>query len=80
MLNIEVYIFILYEYHNLKFKKKIKNFKMKKTYEMKININENDISNNMQNTEMYHKILEDPFIPTEVETYLNVQTLFYFYF
>ena len=45
---------------------------MKKTYEMKININENNI-NHLQNSEIFHKNLEDPFIPTEVESYLSVK-------
>ena len=45
---------------------------MKKTYEMKVNPNDNDISNNLQNQEMYHKLIEDPFIPSEVESYLSV--------
>ena len=46
---------------------------MKKTYEMKVNsINDNDINNNLQNQELYHKMIEDPFIPTEVESYLGV--------
>ena len=45
---------------------------MKKTYEMNVNPNENNINNNIHNPEIYHKILEDPFIPAEVESYLNV--------
>ena len=46
---------------------------MKKTYEMNVNnINDNDINNNFQNQELYHKMIEDPFIPTEVESYLGV--------
>ena len=48
---------------------------MKKTYEMHVNPIEQNIninSNNIQNSEVIHKILEDPFIPAEVESCLNV--------
>lgn len=45
---------------------------MKKTYQMKVNQNENNINNNLQNQELYHKLIEDPFIPSEVESYLSV--------
>ena len=45
---------------------------MKKTYEMQVNLNDNIINNNNQNTEIYHKMIEDPFIPIEVESYLSV--------
>ena len=46
---------------------------MKKTYEMNVNnLNDNDINNNLQNQELYYKMIEDPFIPTEVESYLGV--------
>lgn len=48
---------------------------MKKTYEMIVNQNDNIINNinsNIQNSEAYHKLLEDPCIPAEVDTYLNV--------
>ena len=44
---------------------------MKKTYEMNLDPNEN-INNNKQNSEIYHKIIEDPLFPTEVESYLSV--------
>lgn len=45
---------------------------MKKTYEMDINPNDNLINNKNHNSEIYHKIIEDPFIPNEVESYLSV--------
>ena len=49
---------------------------MKKTYEMKINnLNDNNINNNLQNQELYHKIMEDPFIPNDVESYLSVNII-----
>lgn len=47
---------------------------MKKTYEMKVNFNENNINNFNQRNEIYHKMIEDPLIPIEVESYLNVNT------
>jgi hypothetical protein len=46
---------------------------MKKTYEMKINNSENIV---FKNPEIFHKIIEDPFIPSEVESYLSVN-IFY---
>lgn len=46
---------------------------MKKTYEMKVNsLDDININNNLQNQELYHKMIEDPFIPTEVDSYLGV--------
>lgn len=49
---------------------------MKKTYEMNVNPNDYIINNNIQNPEIYHKIIEDPFIPAEVEAYLSVNNLY----
>ena len=49
---------------------------MKKTYEMNINQIDYNINNNNQNSEIYQKIIEDPFIPSEVDGYLKVNNLF----
>jgi len=49
---------------------------MKKTYELNVNPNDYLINNNIQNSEVYHKIIEDPFIPAEVEAYLSVINLY----
>ncbi len=49
---------------------------MKKTYEMVVNPNDYNINNNIQNSEIYHKIIEDPFIPAKVEAYLSVINLY----
>ena len=52
---------------------------MKKTYEMRIDPNVDNLNinnNNIQNTEMYNKIIEDPFLPAEVESYLSVKNNF----
>ena len=53
---------------------------MKKTYEMKVNPLEQNLNlnSNNQNSEVIHKILEDPFIPAEVESYLNVKSKYNF--
>ena len=45
---------------------------MKKTYEMDVNPNEDNVSSIFQQQEIYQKIIEDPFIPSEVESYLSV--------
>lgn len=45
---------------------------MKKTYEMKVNQIDNNLNDNLKNQELYHKIIEDPFLPSEVESYLSV--------
>jgi hypothetical protein len=49
---------------------------MKKTYEMNISQIDYNIDNNNQNSEIYHKINEDPFIPSEVDGYLKVNKLY----
>ena len=48
---------------------------MKKTYEMKVNPIENDLNNNFQNPEIFHKIIEEPYIPLEAESYLSVNII-----
>ena len=54
---------------------------MKKTYEMKVNsLDDININNNPQNQELYHKMIEDPFIPNEVDSYLGVNIYIYIYF
>ena len=49
---------------------------MKNTYEMNINPIDYNLNKNNQNSEIYHKIIEDPLIPSEVDGYLNVNNLY----
>ena len=48
---------------------------MKKTYEMNIYPNDiiNNLNNNFESAELYHKRLEDPLMPPEGESCLNVK-------